>query len=69
MDLHAEVVANSSMIHVDPSRDNGRMKERAGARKLMRAHGPGSYEESPQAVRSRMKREGKWKGDFKATRG
>lgn len=53
----------------DKSRDNGRMKERAGARKLMRAHGPGSYEESPQAVRSRMKREGKWKGDFKATRG
>lgn len=51
------------------SRDSGRMKERAGARKLIRAHGPGSYEESPQAVRSRMKREGTWKGDFKATRG
>lgn len=51
------------------SRDNGRMKERKGSRKLIRASGQGSYEESPQAVRSRMKREGKWKGDFKATRG
>lgn len=53
----------------DHSRDNGRMKERKGSRKLIRASGQGSYEESPQAVRSRMKREGKWKGDFKATRG
>jgi hypothetical protein len=52
------------------SRDNGRMKERGGSRKLPDAIGPGCYAEgSPNQVRARMKAAGTWRGDFKDTRG